>query len=99
MGNFLDKLFNGPPFGPYCVPECTDAPRGSRCYKGECVPECPLYSKFENGKCVCQSGLDYSSVNIPNKTMYDGWGTMYWRDKNAIRRRFKRKRFDISRKL
>tara|TARA_Y100000389_G_C17470952_1_gene530737 strand:+ start:10942 stop:14421 length:3480 start_codon:yes stop_codon:yes gene_type:complete len=74
MGNFLDKLFNGPPFGPECVPECTDSPRGSRCYKGQCVPECPMYSKFVNGTCVCQSGLNYSSVNIPNKTINDGWG-------------------------
>ena len=66
MGNFLDKLFNGPPFGPKCVPDCTNAPRGSTCYKGKCVPECPMYSKFVNGTCVCQSGLKYSSVNIPN---------------------------------
>ena len=74
MGNFFDKLFNGPPFAPNCVPECTDSPRGSRCYKGQCVPECPMNSKFVNGRCVCQYGLNYSSTNIPNKTINDGWG-------------------------
>ena len=41
MGNFFDKLFNGPLFNFGCVPKCTPDPRnngGIVCYKGKCVP-------------------------------------------------------------
>lgn len=78
MGNFFDKLLNGPPFAPQCDPECTPGPdnRGIQCYKGKCVPNCPLGSEIVNGKCSCQGGFMFvdQNLNKDNPILGKGWG-------------------------
>jgi len=78
MGNFFDKLLNGPPFAPQCDPECVPGPdnRGIQCYKGKCVPNCPIDSTMVNGKCSCQEGLMFVDQNLNNQDPVkgEGWG-------------------------
>ena len=78
MGNFFDKIINGPPFAPRCDPECTPGPdnRGIQCYKGKCVPDCPLGSEIVNGKCSCQGGFMFvdQNLNKDNPILGKGWG-------------------------
>ena len=87
MGNIpivADKVFNAPPLGPKCVPKCTPLPitefktRGSICYKGSCVPECPKGSlKGEDGTCICTlENYKYIPDNTKKQKPEDGdgWG-------------------------
>jgi hypothetical protein len=83
MGNSFDKAVNkGPPFAPECDPKCEPGPndlRGNICYKGKCVPLCPVDAKIgEDGKCLCNE--DNATYKDDNTTMQndpsvgDGWG-------------------------
>ena len=73
MGNSFDKVINkGPPFAPECVPKCTPAPndlRGNICYRGKCVPLCPIDSTImEDGKCLCnEDNYVYKDDNTKNE--------------------------------
>ena len=83
MGNAFDRAINkGPPFSPRCEPECEPIPndlRGNTCYKGKCVPLCPVNSTAtEDGKCLCiedNSKFVDSNKKMKNKPIEgDGWG-------------------------
>ena len=93
MGNAIDKVLNkGPPFAPKCVPECTPGPndlRGNICYKGKCVPLCPVNSIIiEDGKCLCKEDnavyKDDNSVNNNDPSLGDGWGYCIEEGEEAI---------------
>ena len=83
MGNAIDKIINkGPPLSPKCVPKCTPGPndlRSNICYKGECVPLCPIDSTaLEDGNCLCNEDnyvyKDDNSKMNNDPSSGDGWG-------------------------
>ncbi len=63
-------MLNKPPFAPECKPECTPNPRGSICYKGQCMYDCPEGSSKIQGKCKCKNG----TYRNPDKQNKDSWG-------------------------
>ena len=72
MGLAFDKMFNQPPFGPKCDPECTPNPsRGNICYKGKCMYDCPEGSFKHKGKCKCKNFGVYKNTS---EKIRDSWG-------------------------